>query len=137
MPSLKAAKIRAWIGGGDGKGFGREVFAADAQDVGLDTCCEHGDFGFEELGDPRSGVQGDAQPHLFGVGFVNAASHQEVSRRVGAVHFEAKGRGAAGLGKAHIVKHRAGVQKLQLWPRSAAVALQCNEQEGHDLFSSP
>ena len=45
---------------------------ADAQDVGLDTGGDQSDFGFEELGYPRGGVQGDARPTLPGVAFVDA-----------------------------------------------------------------
>src|SRR6516162_11426707 len=54
---------------------------------------------------------------------------QKLPGRISAVYLEPQGRGAVALGKAQVVKHRAGVEQLQVRLQSAAAALQRTEQE--------
>lgn len=74
-------------------------------------------------------MQGDAEPHLVGVGLVDAVPRQEIADGVCAVDLEADGGALVALGQPEVVKHRADVQQLEVRPQSAALALQRSVEE--------
>ncbi len=123
-------EIGPGVRGGDGlEVFGRQVVTADTEHVRLDARRHQRGLGCQELRHPGRGVQRDAQPHLLRVGRRDVVLEQEVARRVGAVDLEAKRRSAVALGQPDVVKHRSGVEQLQIRLQTAASALQGPEDE--------
>ncbi len=59
-------------GGHRGQRLGSQLLAPDADHVDFHAGLQQGDFGCQELGHAGGGVQGDAEPHLVGFGFVDA-----------------------------------------------------------------
>ncbi len=99
------------------------IVTADTDHVSLDTSCHQSNFGLKKLENTRGGVQGDAEPHLAGVGFVDTAIKQEVACCIGAVDLEAQGRRPVTLGQAQVVEHRPDVQQLKVGLQSPTTAL--------------